>query len=177
MIDVLAARRRVPPPQNDPNLSYRPGSPERAELKARLAAMAGEQIDIPIIIGGKEIRTGNTGTVVMPHRHEHVLATWHKATTEHVKQAIDAALEARREWAGWPFEDRAAVFLRAAELLTTTWRQTLNAATMLGQSKTAYQAEIDAASEMVDFWRFNPYFAQELMAEQPISSHGFWNQV
>ncbi|MCC7032346.1 MAG: L-glutamate gamma-semialdehyde dehydrogenase [Acidobacteria bacterium] len=177
MIDVLAARRRVPPPQNDPNLSYRPGSPERAELKARLTAMAGERIDIPVIIGGKEIRTGDTGTVVMPHRHGHVLATWHKAATEHVKQAIAAALEARREWAGWPFEDRAAVFLRAAELLTTTWRQTLNAATMLGQSKTAYQAEIDAASEMVDFWRFNPYFAQELLAEQPISSHGFWNQI
>ncbi len=177
MIDVLAARRRVPPPQNDPNLSYRPGSPERAELKARLAAMAGEQIDIPVIIGGKEIRTGDTGTVVMPHRHGHVLATWHKASSEHVKQAIAAALEARREWAGWPFEDRAAIFLRAAELLTTTWRQTLNAATMLGQSKTAYQAEIDAASEMVDFWRFNPYFAQELLAEQPISSHGFWNQI
>ena len=177
MIDVLAARRRVPPPQNDPNLSYRPGSPERAELKARLAAMAGEHIDIPIIIGGKEIRSGNTGTVVMPHKHGHVLATWHKATTDHVKQAVDAALEARKEWASWAFEDRAAVFLRAAELLTTTWRQTLNAATMLGQSKTAYQAEIDAASELVDFWRFNPYFAQELLAEQPLSSHGFWNQI
>jgi 1-pyrroline-5-carboxylate dehydrogenase len=177
MIDVLAARRRVPPPQNDPNLSYRPGSPERAELKARLAAMSGEQIDIPIIIGGKEIRTGNTGTVVMPHKHGHVLATWHKASTDHVKQAIDASLEARKEWASWPFEDRAAIFLRAAEMLTTTWRQTLNAATMLGQSKTAYQAEIDAASELVDFWRFNPYFAQELLAEQPLSSHGFWNQI
>jgi len=175
-IDVPAARRRVPLPENDPNLSYRPGSPERAELKARLAAMAGEIIDIPIIIGGREIRTGDTGTVVMPHDHAHVLATWHKATPALAAEAAASALEARREWASWSFEDRAAVFLRAAEMLTTTWRQTLNAATMLGQSKTAYQAEIDAASEMVDFWRFNAAFAQELLNEQPISSHGVWNQ-
>jgi 1-pyrroline-5-carboxylate dehydrogenase len=175
-IDVPAARRRVPLPENDPNLSYRPGSPERAELKARLAAMAGEVIDIPIIIGGREIRTGDTGTVVMPHDHAHVLATWHKATPALAAEAAASALEARREWASWSFEDRAAVFLRAAELLTTTWRSTLNAATMLGQSKTAYQAEIDAASELVDFWRFNVAFAQELIDEQPSSSHGVWNQ-
>jgi len=175
-IDVSAARRRVPLPENDPNLTYRPGSPERAELKARLAAMAGEVIDIPIIIGGREIRTGDTGTVVMPHDHAHVLATWHKATPALAAEAAASALEARREWASWSFDDRAAVFLRAAELLTTTWRSTLNAATMLGQSKTAYQAEIDAASEMVDFWRFNVAFAQELLDEQPISSHGVWNQ-
>jgi len=175
-IDVSAARRRVPLPENDPNLTYRPGSPERAELKARLAAMAGEVIDIPIIIGGREIRTGDTGTVVMPHDHAHVLATWHKATPALAAEAATSALEARREWASWSFDDRAAVFLRAAELLTTTWRSTLNAATMLGQSKTAYQAEIDAASEMVDFWRFNVAFAQELLDEQPISSHGVWNQ-
>lgn len=175
-IDVPAARRRVPLPENDPNLSYRPGSPERAELKARLAAMAGEVIDIPIIIGGREIRTGDTGTVVMPHDHAHVLATWHKATPALAAEAAASALEARREWASWSFDDRAAVFLRAAELLTTTWRPTLNAATMLGQSKTAYQAEIDAASELVDFWRFNVAFAQELLDEQPSSSHGVWNQ-
>jgi len=177
MTDVLAARRRVPRPQNDPNLTYRPGSPERAELKARLSAMAAERIDIPVIIGGKEIRTGNTASVVMPHKHGHVLGTWHKASADHVRQAVDAALEARREWASWPFEDRAAVFLRAAELLTTTWRQTVNAATMLGQSKTAYQAEIDAASELVDFWRFNAAFAEELISEQPDSSHSTWNQM
>jgi 1-pyrroline-5-carboxylate dehydrogenase len=177
MIDVLAARRRVPLPQNDPNLSYSPGSPERAALKARLAAMASERIDIPVIIGGKEIRTGDTACVVMPHQHGHALATWHKASADHVRQAVDAALQARREWASWPFEDRAAVFLRAAELLSTSWRQTLNAATMLGQSKTAYQAEIDAASELVDFWRFNAAFAEELIGEQPISSHSTWNQM
>jgi 1-pyrroline-5-carboxylate dehydrogenase len=175
-IDVPAARRRVPTPENDPNLTYRPGSPERADLKARLAAMAGEVIDIPIIIGGREIRTGDTRTVVMPHDHAHVLATWHRATPALAAEAAASALEARREWASWSFDDRAAVFLRAAELLTTTWRSTLNAATMLGQSKTAYQAEIDAASEMVDFWRFNVAFAQELLDEQPISSHGVWNQ-
>jgi 1-pyrroline-5-carboxylate dehydrogenase len=175
-IDVPAARRRVPLPENDPNLTYRPGSPERADLKARLAAMAAEVIDIPVIIGGREIRTGDTGTVVMPHDHGHVLATWHKATPALAAEAAASALEARREWASWSFDDRAAVFLRAAELLTTTWRSTLNAATMLGQSKTAYQAEIDAASEMVDFWRFNVAFAQELLDEQPISSHGVWNQ-
>jgi 1-pyrroline-5-carboxylate dehydrogenase len=139
--------------------------------------MSAETVDIPVIIGGKEYRTGHTATVVMPHDHGHVLGTWHKATPELVQRAVAAALEARKEWARWPFEDRAAVFLRAAELLTTTWRQTLNAATMLGQSKTAFQAEIDAASELVDFWRFNAAFAQELLGEQPVSTHGFWNQI
>jgi 1-pyrroline-5-carboxylate dehydrogenase len=168
--------RRVPPPQNDPNLTYAPGTPERAELKARLKAMAGQRIEIPVVIGGKEIRTGRTAQTVMPHKHAHVLADWHKAGKAEVEQAIAAAVEARREWANWPWEERAAVFLRAAELLTTTWRQTLNAATMLGQSKTAFQAEIDAASELVDFWRFNVAFAQELYEEQPISTHGTWNQ-
>ena len=164
--------RRVPPPVNEPVKAYAPGSPERAELKARLAAMAAERIEIPLVIGGKEVRTGETAQAVMPHDHRHVLADWHKASREHVAQAIDAAAAARREWASWPWEDRAAVFLRAAELLATTWRATLNAATMLGQSKTAFQAEIDAACELIDFWRFNVHFAQELYAEQPLSSAG-----
>ncbi len=172
----FAGVRRIPSPQNEPNLSYAPGSPERAELKSRLAAMAGERIDIPVVIGGKEIRTGALGQAVMPHRHAHVLADWHKADAAHVKKAVEAALDARREWASWSWEDRAAVFLKAAELLTTTWRQTLNAATMLGQSKTAFQAEIDAASELIDFWRFNVGFAEELFHEQPASTHGIWNQ-
>jgi 1-pyrroline-5-carboxylate dehydrogenase len=174
---AFAGVRRVPQPVNDPNRSYAPGTPERAELKARLKSMAAEKIEIPLIIGGREIRTGRTQQTVMPHDHRHVLAEYHLASAEHVEQAIAASLEARREWASWPWEERAAVMLRAAELLATTWRSTLNAATMLGQSKTAFQAEIDAASEMVDFWRFNAYFAQELYTEQPVSSPGMWNMM
>jgi 1-pyrroline-5-carboxylate dehydrogenase len=134
-------------------------------------------VDIPIIIGGKEIRTGVTDRAVMPHKHGHVLGTFHKASPDHVRQAVDAAMQARKEWSSWSFDDRAAVFLRAAELLTTTWRPTIVAATMLGQSKTAFQAEIDAASELVDFWRFNVAFAQELLSEQPDSTHAVWNQM
>jgi 1-pyrroline-5-carboxylate dehydrogenase len=169
--------RRVPPPVNEPIKSYAPGSPERATLKARLAEMANERVDIPIVIGGKEIRTGDTAHAVMPHDHEHVLADWHKASVKHVEQAVVAAREARAEWANWAWEDRAAVFLRAAELLATTWRATLNAATMLGQSKTAFQAEIDAACELIDFWRFNPAYAQQLYDEQPLSNNMMWNQL
>ena len=174
---AFAGTRRVPPPVNEPVRSYAPGSPERTSLKARLEAMAKERVDIPVIIGGEEIRTGETAEAVMPHDHAHVLATWHKATPKHVEQAIAAARDAQREWASWAWEDRAAVFLRAAELLTTTWRDTLNAATMLGQSKTAFQAEIDAACEMIDFWRFNAHYAQELYDEQPLSNHSMWNQL
>jgi 1-pyrroline-5-carboxylate dehydrogenase len=177
MLDVPAARRRVPFPQNEPNLAYKPGSAERAALKERLAQMAKSPIEIPVIIGGKEIRTGRTGQVVMPHCHRHVLATWHKAGPDDVRAAAQAALDARREWASWPFEDRVAVFLRAAELLATSWRPTLNAATMLGQSKTVFQAEIDAASEMIDFWRFNAAFAEDLLGEQPLSTPAAWNQM
>src|SRR5258706_7934210 len=173
----IAGVARVPPPVNEPNLAYLPGSPERHELKARLSAMAGERIDIPIVIGGREIRTGRTQQAVMPHNYRHVLADWHAADPDHVHQAIDAAKTAAGEWASWRWEDRAAVFLRAAELLTATWRQTLNAATMLGQSKGAFQAEIDSASQMVDFWRVNPYYAQELCGEQPMSSHATWNRM
>jgi 1-pyrroline-5-carboxylate dehydrogenase len=171
------AIRQVPPPVNEPVKAYAPGSPERTELKARLQAMAAERIDIPLVIGGREVRSGEQGRAVMPHDHGHVLADWHKASAEHVTQAIEAALAARREWASWPWEDRLAVFLKAAELLATTWRATLNAATMLGQSKTAYQAEIDSAAELIDFWRFNPHYAQELYREQPLSSGAAWNQL
>ena len=174
---AFAGIRRVPQPINEANRSYAPGTPERAELKARLASMAAEKIDIPIVIGGKEIRTGKIEKTVMPHAHQHVLAEYHKAGPEHIQQAIAAAADARREWAAWAWEDRAAVILRAAELLATTWRPTINAATMLGQSKTAFQSEIDAASEMIDFWRFNTYFAQELYSEQPVSSPGMWNMM
>jgi len=174
---AFAGVRRVPEPVNDASRSYAPGTPERTELKARLKSMAAERIDIPIIIGGREIRTGRTAQAVMPHDHSHVLADYHLADPEHVQEAIAAAAAARREWASWPWEDRAAVILRAAELLATSWRSTIVAATMLGQSKTANQAEIDSASEMIDFWRFNAHFAQELYSEQPASSPGMWNQM
>src|SRR5436853_7245233 len=120
---------RIPPPVNEPTRSYAPGTPERQALKQKLAAMSAEKIDIPIVIGGKEIRTGDTATQVMPHRHGHVIATWHKAGAREVEQAVKAASDARREWASWNFEDRAAVFLRAAELLAATWRETINAST------------------------------------------------
>jgi 1-pyrroline-5-carboxylate dehydrogenase len=162
---------------NDPVRSYAPGSPEKRELKARLATMSAERLDIPLVIGGREVRTGRTATAVMPHDHGHVLADYHKAGAAEVEAAIAAAREAHREWSAWPWEDRAAVLLKAAELLTTSWRSTLNAATMLGQSKTAFQAEIDSACELIDFWRFNPYYAQQLMAEQPLSDHSMWNQA
>ena len=177
LLSAFTGIRRVPAPVNEPVKSYAPGSPEKTELKARLKAMANERVDIPIVIGGREVRTGNTAQAVMPHAHKHVLGDWHRATAQHVTQAIDAAREARREWANWPWEDRAAVFLRAAELLATSWRATLNAATMLGQSKTVFQAEIDAACELIDFYRFNPAYAQELYTEQPLSNHTMWNQL
>jgi len=174
---AFAGNRRVPPPVNEPVKSYAPGSPERAELKARLKSMAAERIEIPLRIGGKEVRSGTTAPSVMPHDHRHVLAEWHKASREHVQQAIAAAHQAHQEWSAWPWEDRAAVVLKAAELLTTTWRATLNAATMLGQSKTVFQAEIDSACELIDFWRFNPWYAQQIYDEQPISDHSVWNQL
>src|SRR5580765_9759 len=176
-IAAFNGRRRIPPPVNDPVRSYAPGSPERASIKARLKQMAGDKVDIPLFIGGKEVKNGSCGQSVMPHDHTHVLGEYHKASEEHVTQALAAAAAARLEWASWPFEDRAAVILKAAELLTTTWRDTINAATMLGQSKTVFQAEIDAAAELVDFWRFNVHYAQELLDEQPYSDHTMWNQL
>ncbi|MBI2150707.1 MAG: aldehyde dehydrogenase family protein, partial [Acidobacteria bacterium] len=168
---------RVPIPINEPVRAYAPGTGERQSLKKKLAAMSGETIDIPLVIGGKEVRTGDTGTQVMPHRHGHVIATWHRAGADHVRQAIKAAAEAKREWASWSFEDRASVFLRAADLLTTTWRETINASTMLNQSKTAHQSEIDAVCENIDFFRFNAHFAEWIYNHQPLSAPGMWNRV
>ncbi len=167
----------VPEPINEPVLSYAPGSDERKALKGRLEEMSGEQIEIPLIIGGREIRTGDTAQAVMPHDHSHVLATYHRAGAAEIQQAMRAATEAQREWASWGWEDRVAVFLRAAELLATRWRPTINAATMLDQSKTAHQAEIDGACELIDFLRFNAAFAEQLYGEQPGSSPGVWNRL
>src|SRR5712691_2513025 len=176
-ITVFNGHRRVPPPVNEPIRSYTPGSPERASIKARLKAMAAEKIVMPLIIGGKEVKTGVCSQSVMPHDHRHVLGEYHKAAEQHVVQAIDAAAAARKEWASWSFDDRAAVILKAAELLTTSWRDTINAATMLGQSKTVFQAEIDSGCEIIDFWRFNAHYAAELLDEQPLSDHTMWNQL
>jgi 1-pyrroline-5-carboxylate dehydrogenase len=167
----------IPTPVNEPVRGYAPGSPERASLKRTLAEMGGGAIEIPLLIGGDEVRTGQMGCVRMPHRHQHTLARWHKAGAAEVARAIGAARRARAEWASWTLQQRAAVFLRAADLLATTWRDTLNAATMLNQSKTAHQAEIDAACELIDFLRFNVHFAERLSEEQPLSAPGTWNRM
>ena len=164
-------------PVNDPVLNYAPGSAERDEVKAKLAELKAVELDIPVVINGREIRTGQTGQIRPPHERHHTLGAYHKATPEHITQAIDSALVAREEWSRTDFEDRAAVFLRAADLLAGPWRQTLNAATMLGQSKNVYQAEIDAACELVDFLRFNVHFARGIRAVQPFSPAGVSNRM
>src|SRR5437016_988954 len=167
----------LPQPYNEPVRDYAPGSPERASLKRRLAELDGQQIEIPMIIGGKEVRTGTIARSVKPHAKDHVLAEYHTGTADQVEQAIAAAREAHREWSNTPWEERAAVFLRAAELIPGPWRDTMNAATMLGQSKTAHQAEIDAACELTDFLRFNVEYMTRIYAEQPLSSPGVWNRL
>ena len=167
----------TPVPHNEPVLAYAPGSPERAAIKAELARLGGEVTEIPVIVDGRDVRTGKLVTVVAPHRHKHTLAETHQADARTLNTAVTAARRAQREWASWRFEDRAAVFLKAAELLAGPWRQTLNAATMLGQSKTIFQAEIDSACEIIDFLRFNVHFAERLYAEQPISTPGVWNRM
>ncbi len=172
---MLNANAHVPPPTNERVLDYAPGSPERATLRAQLDSMARETLDLPLVIDGKEVRTGKQGSAVMPHAHEHVLARFHMAGPAEVQAAIDAAVRAQPGWAALPQTARAAVFLRAAELLATRYRPIVNGATMLGQSKTAHQAEIDAACELIDFLRFNCHFAERILAEQPVSSPGTWN--
>ncbi len=167
----------IPAPTNEPVRSYAPGSAERESIKKRLREMLAEPIDIPLVIGGKEVRTGRTSTAVCPHDHRHVLATFHHAGAREVEKAAAAGRAAWKEWSEWPWEARAAVFLKAADLLAGPWRDTLNAATMLNQSKTVYQAEIDSAAELVDFWRFNPHYMREIYTQQPLSVRGIWDMV
>ncbi len=160
---------RFEKPKNEPVLSYAPNSPERLELVAELERMSSQQIDIPLIIGGKEIRTGNLGKVVMPHDHGHVLATYHMAGEKEVRMAIEAAVEARKKWENIPWVERASIAIRVAELIAKKYRAVMNAATMLGQSKNAFQAEIDSACETIDFLRFNAYYMSQIYADQPMS--------
>jgi 1-pyrroline-5-carboxylate dehydrogenase len=167
----------VPRPTNEPVIGYAPGSPERDKLKRELEAQAAQVVDIPLLIGGREVRTGDTFDVVMPHAHGHVIARAHRAGPKEIDAAVAAALEARHDWSRTPWEERAAVFMRAADLLAGPYRQTLNAATMLGQSKTAYQSEIDAVCETADFFRFNSHFSEIIDGMQPVSDRGVWNHA
>ncbi len=167
----------VPEPYNEPIKSYAPGTPERAELQAKLKEMQSQKLDIPLIIGGKEVRTGNTAPLRVPHDHSIDLGVYHKAGEKEVNMAIEAALDARKEWSEMPWEHRVTIFQKTADLLAGPWRATINAATMIGQSKSAYQAEIDAVVELADFWRFNTAYMVDLMADQPYSPPGMWNRL
>lgn len=173
---VEASNTRSPLPRNEPVRDYAPNSPERSAIKAALEQMSTQRAELPLIINGGERRTGRRETAVMPHRHDHVLGDAHLASGEEVKSAINAAVSAWKNWSNWPWSERAAIFLKAAELVAGPWRDRLNAATMLGQSKTVHQAEIDSAVELIDFWRFNVEFMRRLYEDQPISAPGVWNR-
>jgi 1-pyrroline-5-carboxylate dehydrogenase len=168
---------RPPPAENEPVKAFAPGSPEREELRLRLVEMENERIEIPLVIGGKDVSTDDTFEAVMPHRTSHVLADVAKGGPNEVQQAVEAARAAHEDWSRTPWHERAAVFLRAAELLSGPWRATLNAATMLNQSKTVHQAEIDAVAELIDFWRWNVEYLTRIYAEQPASPTGTWNRM
>ncbi|MBU0755475.1 MAG: L-glutamate gamma-semialdehyde dehydrogenase [Planctomycetes bacterium] len=168
---------RVPPPENEPVFDYEPGSKARAGLQARLKSLMSEQIEIPVVVGGKEIFTGDTGTCSPPHDHKHIVGTYHKAGAKQVDEAAQAAGTALHDWSNMPWNERAAIFLRAAEMISTTHRSLMNAATMMIQSKTPHQSEIDAVAELADFYRFNPFYMHKLYEEQPLSPKGMWNQV
>jgi 1-pyrroline-5-carboxylate dehydrogenase len=168
---------RPPEPVNEPVRSYVPGSPERASLRRRLEEMRGRRLELPCVIGGEEVRTGRIKQAIEPHARERVLADVHQAGPAEVERAVAAAADAAHDWGRMPWEDRVAIFLRAAELLSGPWRDTLNAATMLNQSKTVHQAEIDAVCEVCDFWRFNASYVVRIYEEQPISSPGVWNRI
>ncbi|WP_196885893.1 L-glutamate gamma-semialdehyde dehydrogenase [Aureivirga sp. CE67] len=167
----------VPTAVNEPVKSYAPGTPEREELLAMYKKMYNEQVEVPLYIGEEEIKTGDTATMHPPHDHKHVLGTYHRASKEHVDLAIEKALAAREEWANTPWEQRASIFIKAAELLAGPYRAKMNAATMLAQSKNVFQAEIDAACEMIDFFRFNAQFMTDIYKNQPESAPGMWNRM
>ncbi|MBC8525267.1 MAG: L-glutamate gamma-semialdehyde dehydrogenase [Candidatus Cloacimonetes bacterium] len=168
---------KVPVPKNEQIFSYAPGTSERKALKKELARLKSQEVEIPLIIGGKEIRTNDLGECRCPHNHHHILAKYHKVGEKEVTLAVESALKVRKEWARMPWEARISIFLRAAELLSTKYRMTLNASTMLGQSKNPFQAEIDSACELIDFFRFNSYYAQQIYEQQPESAKGIWNRV
>ncbi|MHC4508969.1 MAG: L-glutamate gamma-semialdehyde dehydrogenase [Planctomycetota bacterium] len=168
---------RIPQPVNEPILNYAPGSPERAQLSAKLKEMLEGHIEVPMIIDGQEVRNGNLAEIRCPHDHQHILGKYHQADATFAIKAVDAAQKAKDEWGRMPWESRAVVLLKAAELLAGKYRQTLNAATMLNTSKTPHQAEIDAACELIDFWRFNPHFMEEVYGDQPISTPGVLNYM
>jgi len=167
----------VPQPANEPVLNYAPGSPERAELKAKLAEMLSQQVEVPMVIGGEAVTCSNQVEIVCPHDRRHVLGRYHQGNAMFVEKAIAAANRAKSQWSRMPWDSRAIVFLKAAELLAGKYRSTLNAATMLNLSKTPHQAEIDSACELIDFWRFNPHFMQEVYGDQPISPRGMMNYM
>ena len=167
----------IPTPQNEPILSYMPGSSEKSEIKQMISLLKKQQMHIPLIIGGKEVFTGDTDTCIIPHEKEHVLAYYHKAGEKEVHDAIHASLEAKQAWQQMCLEDRASIFLKAAALISGPYRSLMNAATMLSQSKTIYQAEIDAVCELCDFFRFNAYFLNQIYKEQPNNSHSVWNKT
>ncbi len=171
----MHALPRVPVPENEPVCAYEPGDPARDDLKAKLAELSSTEIEIPLIIGGREVRTGRMADGIVPHDHGHRVARWHLAGEEEARAAMDAAIDAQKEWGSWPWQERVSVFLRAAQLVTDRYRPTLNAATMLGQSKTAHQAEIDASAELADFFRFNAHYAQTIYEWQPAAAPGMWN--
>ena len=167
----------IPKPANETVLNYAPASAERAELKATLNEMLAQQFDIPMIINGQEVRNGQLVEMRCPHDHKHILGHYHRGDASCIEQAIQAANEAKREWGAMSWDSRATVLLKAAELLAGKYRQTLNAATMLNMSKTPHQAEIDASCELIDFWRFNPYYMQTIYRDQPVSTHGVLNYM
>jgi len=168
---------RIIKPVNEQMLEFLPGSPEKASLKAKIQELKQTTIDIPLIIGGKEVRTGKTAACIIPHKKDHVLATYHLAGEAEIRMAIDAALEAKKSWEKMPWEHRCAIFMKAAELISGPWRDTLNAATMLGQSKTAYEADADSACEIMDFFRYNTYYMRQIIEQQPECIPGIFNRI